>query len=295
MTRWRVAVTCCLVLAFAGCRRETAKPPAEPVVTEDGVAETSGPDDTSPTVAPVPATGRAERSKPVSNQRAQKDPADPASRQPGVEVTRSDDPEVPGLVLESRDALLAAIREGDVENAKKALAAHPEWAAGEEEGHVTMLHIAALSGSPELVSQLLDLGLDVNAMTLASETPLHLACVTGQTETIKLLLKNKAEVDAKSETGETPLHVAAGLGYKDAVMTLLVWSADPNAANNLGNTPLHEAAREGSTAVARRLFTRNIDVNARNAEGETPLAIAKKYGNKWMIQLLQQKGGVGQP
>jgi len=292
MTRWRVAVTCCLLLAVAGCRGKTTKPAGESGSTENGGGEAAGASERTPSVTPMSATDRSDRPKPADHRQTRVNHAEPKPKHSGGEAAQVETLEAPKPVPDSRYALVEAIKEGDVENAKQALAAHPEWAAGVDEGNLTMLHLTAMSGSPDLVSQLLDLGMDVNAKTLSAETPLHLACTTGQTETIKLLLKNKADVNAKVETGETALHIAAGLGYKDAVMALLIWNADPMAVNDDGNTPLHEAAREGSTSVARRLFTRNVDVNARNAEGETPLAIAKKRGNKWMIQLLQQKGGV---
>ena len=57
------------------------------------------------------------------------------------------------------------------------------------------LHIASFVGLPEITSELILRGADVNAVTARGETPLHFAARSGRAAVTSLLLKAGAKVD----------------------------------------------------------------------------------------------------
>lgn len=53
------------------------------------------------------------------------------------------------------------------------------------------------------------------------ETPLHVAAQTGSTDVLKLLVKNGAELDTRDRFGNRPIHLAAEAGQEESVRDLL--------------------------------------------------------------------------
>ncbi|XP_003491648.1 ankyrin repeat domain-containing protein 40-like [Bombus vosnesenskii] len=67
------------------------------------------------------------------------------------------------------------------------------------------LRKAACVGDTDVVQELLNLGVDVNARhSVNGWTPLHWACKKGYLDVAALLLKNGADKNIRSEIGETP-------------------------------------------------------------------------------------------
>ncbi|KAH7130961.1 ankyrin repeat-containing domain protein [Dactylonectria macrodidyma] len=81
------------------------------------------------------------------------------------------------------------------------------------------MHLAALQGQTLLVSQLLELGVPIDSITVKKKTALHLAAQKG-----------------RSCQGETPLHLAARSAEPEAVETLLAAGSDRLITNNEGKT-----------------------------------------------------------
>jgi len=105
----------------------------------------------------------------------------------------------------------------------------------------TPLHYAT---KKKLVEILVEGGADVNALSLAKNTPLHHAAGNARKETVMFLLAKGADVNARNQNSSTPLHQAAHAWDKDVVEILLMNKAEVNAAENDGDTPLHRAAAE---------------------------------------------------
>jgi len=100
------------------------------------------------------------------------------------------------------------------------------------------LHLAASEGDVELVKELLEQGLNVNARDMHGLTPLHVAALKGHTEVAKVLLEHGADVNAREECFEnTPLHLTLEKGHLEVVKVLLEHGADINAENSFGETP----------------------------------------------------------
>ena len=102
----------------------------------------------------------------------------------------------------------------------------------------THLHIAAHRGDTKQILELLELGLDVNALDNADWTPLHEACNKGHVEAAKILIEHGALINAKGDEDVTPLHDAAGSGCVELVRLLLEHGADPNSSDKSGRTPI---------------------------------------------------------
>ena len=76
---------------------------------------------------------------------------------------------------------------------------------------LTPLHEAAVNGRPELLSLLIQSGVNVNATCIKGKTALHFAAHSydgGNVDCADLLLKAGAAVNVKSEDGWTPLDIA---------------------------------------------------------------------------------------
>jgi ankyrin repeat protein len=165
----------------------------------------------------------------------------------------------------------------------------------------TPLHVAAAGGSGEpqalaIVKLLLEKGADVNAQTTAyGLTPLHLATLTGMPEVAEALLAKGATVEARVRWwNETPLHIASWSGWYDQAKmcdVLLAHGADIEAKTSIYNeTPLFFASKKGNASFVKYLLGKKASVNAAVLDGWTPLHVAARGGHRDVIDLLLAAG-----
>ncbi|NPA12491.1 MAG: ankyrin repeat domain-containing protein, partial [Aquificae bacterium] len=113
----------------------------------------------------------------------------------------------------------------------------------------TILHLAVLEGSTDVVSALLKAGANPNVKDREGKTPLHYAVINASdlrsnTAKIEVLLKAGADPNAQDKYGNTPLHyIFAKDLYLEKfklknIVLLLKYGANPNIKNNKGETPL---------------------------------------------------------
>jgi ankyrin repeat protein len=121
---------------------------------------------------------------------------------------------------------------------------------------------AAYGGNREIVAQLIENGLDVNAHDPYGVTPLYLAVENGQMETVKLLLVHGANVNVipkpnvpAGRPSMTPLMVAAQRGHAEIVKLLIKHGADISA--EVGETAMYPA---GATALLLAAINGHTDV-----------------------------------
>jgi len=179
---------------------------------------------------------------------------------------------------------------------------------------------AATFGRTELAAELLRIGTDPNAKTVASEngyTPLMCAAAGGRPDTVRFLLDRAVDIHTTRGLDEsdawTALHAAtAGTSYLNkgsdseyeaVVRDLLGRGAEVDLRGRYVNstkgwTPLLVAIHEGKESLAMLLLEHGADVNARcEWHGHTPLTMAldwrsKRAGRSLIQALLAKKADV---
>merc|ERR1719316_1158536 len=110
------------------------------------------------------------------------------------------------------------------------------------------LHLAAASGSAEIVSMLVDAGescgsiaMRVNAYDVWDQTPLHFAARAGKVEVCKILLERGASMDAVDAQECTALHAAAKLQHEATCEFLLDQGAGLRSTSDANIPPMLSA------------------------------------------------------
>ncbi|XP_069785137.1 caskin-2-like isoform X3 [Narcine bancroftii] len=160
------------------------------------------------------------------------------------------------------------------------------------------LHHAALSGSTELITLLLEAQAMVDIKDSNGMRPLHYAAWQGKVEPVRLLLRAGAAVNQASQDGQIPLHLAAQYGHYEVVAQLLLNSnmcvallegQSKDSADANFTTPLHLAAKNGHKDIIKLLIKTGIDTN-RVAKTGTALHEAALCGKTEVVRLLLDAG-----
>lgn len=142
----------------------------------------------------------------------------------------------------------------------------------------------------EMVKLLLEAGANPNSANEKGRTPLH-NLYRPSKETVKLLLGAGADPNAVDEKGQTPLHTAIWK-IREIGRLLVEAGGDPNAVDENGQTPLHCCAwRDSVKEKIGELLEAGGDPNAVDKNGNTPLHLAAKFAyGKMAIELLLKAG-----
>ncbi|OQR93089.1 type I inositol triphosphate receptor [Achlya hypogyna] len=129
---------------------------------------------------------------------------------------------------------------------------------------------------------------DVNTLTKSRDNALHVAAEEGHADIVAELLNTRIRVDAKNAANQTPLLVAATAGHIDVLEVLAQHrDCDINAVDDEGRSGLGIAAFQGqSGVVAFFLGSLGIDVNVQDRFGATPLMLAVTEGHAAVVDLL---------
>lgn len=149
------------------------------------------------------------------------------------------------------------------------------------------LHVAAMSGSTEIVNLLLSRGASVDAKyNRFQRTPLSYAAAHGMYEVAKMLLDKGAYPDSADYFGSTPLAYAAENGKEEVLKLLLTAQADPDIPNYQGHTPLSKAVLAGQASAVKILLEKAKNIDPVHITGETPLSLAKISGKTEIVEML---------
>ncbi|KAG7175894.1 Transient receptor potential channel pyrexia-like 1 [Homarus americanus] len=164
-----------------------------------------------------------------------------------------------------------------------------DWDGNEE---FTPLMLAARGGCVGGIKALIAAGANVDGgLNTIGETALHHAVRAESPECVELLINAGATVNPILLYSETPLHIAVCEGLSDIVGILLSAGADVKASRgNSKMTALHIAAQEGYSQVAHQLLNANANPNQANLRGQTPLHLAAKAQSYDTVQLLLSFG-----
>ncbi|XP_032995195.1 caskin-2 isoform X2 [Lacerta agilis] len=160
------------------------------------------------------------------------------------------------------------------------------------------LHHAALVGSLELISLLLEAQATVDIKDINGMRPLHYAAWQGKVEPARLLLRAAASVNMASLDGQIPLHLSAQYGHYEVSEMLLQHQSNPCLINKAKKTPLDLACEFGRLKVAQLLLNSHMCVALLEGQSKdtsdpnytTPLHLAAKNGHKEIIRQLLKAG-----
>ncbi|XP_057202672.1 caskin-2 isoform X2 [Triplophysa rosa] len=160
------------------------------------------------------------------------------------------------------------------------------------------LHHAALTGTTELLSLLLEAQAVVDIKDSNGMRPLHYAAWQGKADSVLMLLRAGAAVNGASHDGQIPLHLAAQYGHYEVSEMLLQHQSNPCVLNKGKKTPLDLACEFGRVKVAQLLLNSNMvasllegdQKDASDSNCNTPLHLAARNGHKDIIRLLLKAG-----
>ena len=142
----------------------------------------------------------------------------------------------------------------------------------------TPLFMAAQNGHLSIVSKLIECGADVDVIH-NNVTPLFIASNHGHFDVVEKLVQAGAHINSTNTENITPMWVAAYTGNLESVNRLAELGADVNIANINGATPLYVAVQNGYLSVASKLIDLGADINAASKDGITALYVAAHQGN----------------
>jgi ankyrin repeat protein len=165
---------------------------------------------------------------------------------------------------------------------------------------VTPLHYIARSDQrfgDKIAEMVMDLGADIEAVTIDGCTSLYLAAVKGDTGLLAKLLERGANTEIADEAGWTPLHIATVNNHFGAVNLLLERGANIGTSTKNGWTPLYTAAHKGHIDIVKLLLDKGANVNDKGPNVNavlpdewTPLMTAAKHGHIRVVKLLLERG-----
>jgi len=208
----------------------------------------------------------------------------------GTPQAASNPPVIPPPRLPASSELLhAAVRSGNLAEAKRLIALGADVNARDVPGNTPLLY-AAWSGNAATTSFLLAHGADVNAQQ-SGPAALQWAVLAGRTAAVKLLLAAGAHVDVRDLDGRTLLHVAARYGYDQIAELLLLAHAEADSTDATGHTPLDEAVLFAQASVVPVLLRHGADPKrVRLQDGRGPLQEACIKGSAALIEILVKAG-----
>jgi Ankyrin repeats (3 copies)/Ankyrin repeat len=169
----------------------------------------------------------------------------------------------------------------------------------------TALHMAAAAFRRPMAELLVSHGADCRAKNRRGAEPLHYAADTNhqapqeQVDVITYLIEMGADPNAVDDTRVAPLHRAVRTRSEAAVRALLDGGASPRQPNKSGSTPLHlavqptgrggsgsEAARGQQTEIIRLLLERGASPTDKDARGKQVFQAAT---SAWIRSLLRER------
>lgn len=156
----------------------------------------------------------------------------------------------------------------------------------DEDGN-NALHLAALSGHPDIVKYVIKLGVNPTATNRNNETPLMLAVKSGQIQAVRELssfFENEKDIE------ENTLYYHAAMNGRDEVLAYLLKESkgDINEKNSEGKTALMIASEYGYASTVKILLENGANMKVKSKQGKTAFEYAKKWNHKDVMKLLNK-------
>jgi hypothetical protein len=155
--------------------------------------------------------------------------------------------------------------------------------------------VAALAGRHFRTADLLHLnGADPHVRGYEQKTPLHDVAYRGDLDIVHQLIDYGVDINAVDVEGCTPLYIASRYPRNiDAIRLLLEHGADVNARTDKGPTALHRASDLGRLEVVRMLLEHGANVEAEDVGGRTAYQLALARGHHIIPKVLSEYGAKG--
>ncbi len=146
----------------------------------------------------------------------------------------------------------------------------------------TCLFEHARKGNPETTQEILKKGGDLPVQSEVDKTTaVHNAVLSQDTKTISVVCSEAKEkcpevLNSGDDKGKTPAHYAAAKGHLEALLVLEESGADLQKRDNFDNNLIHEASANSKVKLIKPLVERGLNINAQNSEGCTSLHIASE-------------------
>ncbi|XP_046564422.1 kinase D-interacting substrate of 220 kDa B-like [Haliotis rubra] len=159
-----------------------------------------------------------------------------------------------------------------------------------DENGQTYLMLASEKGELHIVRELLDAGVDPNAVDNDNWSALLCAAKEGHLEIVIVLLEKKASIEHRDMCGWTALMWASYKGHSMVVQELLDRGSNANVKAEHNMTCLAWASGRGHTEVVKKLLECGAKVNATDKYGTTPLIWASRKGYLEITECLLAEG-----
>ncbi|KAI9930013.1 hypothetical protein ASPWEDRAFT_167679 [Aspergillus wentii DTO 134E9] len=138
----------------------------------------------------------------------------------------------------------------------------------------------------DIITMLVDAGIDLNIQDDEGDTALHYAISLYLPQPALLFIERGINVGVRAHRGLTELHHAANTGLIEVVSPLLArGNVDINAQTNWLETPLHLAVEKGYSHIVRKLIACGADLSITDTDQRTPMDLAVFLGRRelWLL------------
>jgi ankyrin repeat protein len=153
-----------------------------------------------------------------------------------------------------------------------------------------LLFPAASAGCEDIVRDLLDRGIAIDARDRLGRTAVALAAKDGRERIAELLIDRGAAIDARAISGATPLFFAAEADHVSVGKLLLARGANVHRNGPGGLTPMMAASFNGNAELVDLLLARGADVKALDASGKGAIVYAVSRGFTPVVARLLDAG-----